>query len=84
METFRALDIRIKLFGEEHPKTANSYHSIGVTQHTLIDYTTAPGSHKRALDIRIKFFGKEHPKTAESHHLVGVTQHSLSDYTSVL
>ena len=77
METFRALDIRIKLFGEEHPKTADSYHSIGVTQHTLIDYTAA-------LDIRIKLFGKEHPKTAESHHLVGVTQHSLSDYTSVL
>jgi len=44
----RALDIRIKLFGEEHPKTADSYHSVGVTQHFLSDYTTALGSKKRS------------------------------------
>jgi len=37
----RALHIRIKQFGEEHPNTADSYHSIGVTQHSLMDYTAA-------------------------------------------
>ena len=58
----RALDIRIKLFGEEHPKTADSYHEVGVTQHSLGNYTAALESDKRALDIRIKLFGEEHSK----------------------
>jgi len=48
-----ALEIRIKLFGEGHPKTAVSYHLAGVTQHSLRDYTAALESAKRALDIRI-------------------------------
>ena len=79
-----ALDMRIKLFGEEHSQTADSYHLVGVTQHSLSDYTAALESDKRALDIRIKLFGQEHSETADSYHSVGVTQHSLSDYTAAL
>jgi len=70
------------LFGEEHPNTAESYHLVGVTQHSLGDYTAALESKKRALDITIKLFGEERPNTAASYHTVGVTQHSLSDYTA--
>ncbi|KAL9973819.1 hypothetical protein ACROYT_G020322 [Oculina patagonica] len=80
----RALDIRQKLFGEEHSQTADSYHTVGITQHSLGDYTSALESAKCALDIRRKMFGEEHPKTAGSYHSVGVTQHSLGDYTSAL
>ena len=35
------LDIRVKLFGEEHPDTAESYFSIGVTQHALGNFSSA-------------------------------------------
>ncbi|XP_078370488.1 uncharacterized protein LOC144654274 isoform X2 [Oculina patagonica] len=80
----RALDIRRKVFGEEHPETAVSYHSVGVTQHSLGDYISALESVKRALDIRRKVFGEEHSETADSYHSVGITQHSLGDYTSAL
>ena len=80
----RALDMRIKLFGEEHSETADSYHSVGVTQHLLSDYNAALESAKRALDIRIKLFGKDHPKTADSYHEVWATQHALSDYNAAL
>ena len=80
----RAPQIIIKLFGEEHSKTADSYHLVGVTQHSLSDYTAALESRKRALDIRIKLFGEEHYKTADSYHGVGTTQHSLSNYTAAL
>ena len=38
-----------KLFGEEHTQTADSYHSLGVTQHQLGDYTSALQSHQHAL-----------------------------------
>jgi len=44
----------MKLFGEEHPMTADSYHLVGVTQHSLMDYTAATESAKRALDIKIQ------------------------------
>ena len=60
----RALDIRVKLFGEEHSDTAQSYYSLGVTQHALGDFTSAHHSHQRALDIRVKLFGEEHSDTA--------------------
>ena len=33
----RALAIRIKLFGEEHESTADSYRELGVTQHQMKD-----------------------------------------------
>jgi len=46
--------------------TADSYHSVGVAQHSLSDYTVALESKKRALDIRIKLFGEEQPMTGYS------------------
>ena len=39
--TQHALDGRRKLFEDEHAQTADSYYSLGVTQHYLGDYTSA-------------------------------------------
>ena len=74
----------IKLFGEDHSRTAESYHSLGVTQHSLGDFISALQSAQRALDVRVKLFGEDHASTAESYHSLGVTQHSLGDFTSAL
>ena len=79
-----ALDVRRKLFGEEHGKTADSYHSLGVTQHELGNYTSALLSHQHALDVTRKLFGEEHADIANSYHDIGVTQYELGDYTSAL
>ena len=54
----RALTLRIKLFGEEHESTADSYMDLGVTQHQMHDYEAALQSKQRALAIRIKLFGE--------------------------
>ena len=80
----RALDIRRKLFGEEHSKTADSYRDVGLTHQSLGDYTSALQSHKCALNIRLKLFGEIHSKTADSYRSVGLTQHSMGEYTSAL
>ena len=80
----RALDIRVKLFGEEHPDSAKSYFSLGVTQHALGDFLAALQSKQCALDIRVKLFGEEHPDTAESYFDLGVTQHGLGHFLSAL
>ena len=69
----RALAIRIKLFGEEHESTADSYRELGVTQHQILDYKAALQSHQRALDMHIKLFGKENQSTADSYFPIGVT-----------
>ena len=80
----RALNTRRKLLGEDHSKTADSYHDVGLTHQSLGDYTSALQTHKRVLDIRLKLYGEVHPKTADSYRSVGLTQHSLGEYTSAL
>ncbi|CAH3129484.1 unnamed protein product [Pocillopora meandrina] len=79
-----ALDIRVKLFGEEDPDTAQSYFSHGVTQHASGDLLSALQFFQRALDIRVKIFGEEHPDTARSYLSLGVTQHASGKLSSAL
>ena len=80
----RALDIRLRLFGEQHSSTADSYNSLGDTQHALGDFSAALQSTQRALDIRLKLVGEEHSSTADSYHSLGDTQHALGDLSSAL
>ena len=67
----RALAIRIKLFGEEHESTAESYRDLGVTQHEMKDYNGALQSKQRASAIRSKLIGEEHESTADSYGELG-------------
>ena len=62
----RALAIRIKVFGEDHKSTADSYYYLGKTQRELGDLTSALQSHQRALAIRIKVFGEDHQSISKS------------------
>ena len=80
----RALNIRLKVLGEEHSQTADSYHSLGVTQHSLGDFLSALGLDKRALNVRLKVLGEEHSQTADNYHSLGAIQHSLGDFVSAL
>ena len=47
-------------------RTADSYHSLGVTKQQLGDLTSALHAHQRALEISLKLFGEEHASTADS------------------
>jgi tetratricopeptide (TPR) repeat protein len=70
----RALEIRLKLFGEEHPGTAQSLNNIGATYSDLGKYLEALKYLERALAVYRKLFGEEHPATLlTSHNLI----HSL-------
>ena len=80
----RSLNIRRKLFGEEHSSTADSYHLLSVTQHELGDHSSALQSAQRALDLRRKLFGEEHSSTAVSYDSVSIEQHELGDSSSAL
>ena len=71
------LNIRIRLFGEEHQSTADCYFSLGITQRKLGDFKAALQSHQRALGTRIKLFGNDHKSTAASNREVRKTQRAL-------
>ena len=73
-----------RLLGEEHSSTADSYHTLGVTQDDLGEFNSALESKQRALDIRRKLFGEDHPNTADSYHTLGLTQNNLGDFKSAL
>ena len=76
----RALDIRVKLFGEEHADTAESYFHLGMTQYDSGDFLLALQSYQCSLDIRVKLFGEEHTDTAESYFHLGITQYALGNF----
>ena len=68
------IDIRRKLFGEEHSSTADSHHLFGVTQSERGNFTSAIQSFQRELDIRLQLFGEKHTATADSKQVLCDTQ----------
>ena len=71
--------IRIKLFGEEHKSTADSYRQLGITQCNMHDYNASLQSLQHELAIRVKLFGEYHERTADSYRQLGVTQNKMQD-----
>src|SRR4029079_551496 len=62
----RALAIREKALGQEHPDVAASLNNLAWLYHTKGDYVKAEPLYERALAIREKALGQEHPKVAQS------------------
>jgi len=60
----RALSIREKVLGKEHPDTAQSMNNFAGLLEAKGDYDHAEPLYQRALSIREKVLGKEHPLTA--------------------
>jgi hypothetical protein len=60
----KALAIRRKLLGEEHPETAQSYSSFGFNWNSQGRFKEAEGSYQKALNVFRKLLGEEHPETA--------------------
>ena len=68
-----ALQIRLKLCGENHRDIAQSNNNIGGTKLEMKDYKIALDTYKHALEIRLKLFGEDHPDTAKGYREIGVT-----------
>ena len=80
----KALDIREKTLGAEHPDVATSYNSIGGIYDSQGDYPKALEYYSKALDIREKTLGAEHPNVATSYNNIGNVYDSLGDYPKAL
>ena len=85
LESFqKALDVRLELYGRQHPTIADTYIEIGIAQDNMEDYSSALESHQCALEIRKELYGEEHKTTAESYSYLGNTQAYLQNFASAL
>ena len=76
----KALEIRERILGEEHPDTATSYNNLGVVYARQGEYKKAEELYKKALEIRERILGEEHPDTATSYNNLGVVYARQGEY----
>jgi serine/threonine-protein kinase len=70
----RALALREKVFGPDHPDVANSLNNLGLVLHEMGDYEKAVATHERALALREKVLGEGHPDVAMSLNNLGIVR----------
>ena len=80
----KALNIREKVLGKDHPDTATSYNSIGNGYYYMGNYPKALEFHTKALNIREKALGKDHPTTADSYNSIGNDYYYMGNYPKAL
>ncbi|HKX27286.1 MAG TPA: CHAT domain-containing tetratricopeptide repeat protein [Blastocatellia bacterium] len=76
----RALEIREKRLGLEHPEVARSLNLLGTLYHAQPDYAKAEPIYQRALEIREKALGPEHPEVAQSLTNLAILYNDKFDY----
>jgi tetratricopeptide (TPR) repeat protein len=67
----RALAIRKKAHGEEHPHTARLLNNLDWLYYDLANYAAARERYERALTIQSQVLGDEHPATALTQSNLG-------------
>jgi CHAT domain-containing protein len=80
----KALAIREKVLGAQHPSKATSYSSIGLVYHSMGDYPKALEYYQKALAISEKVLGLQHPDTAAIYNNFGGVYDSMGDYGEAL
>ncbi|MBF0496957.1 MAG: CHAT domain-containing protein, partial [Deltaproteobacteria bacterium] len=80
----KALSIRLKVRGSEHPDTATSYNNIGSVYDHMGDYPKALDNFQKALAIYFKVLGPEDPNTATSYNNIGLVYAHMGDYPKAL
>ena len=76
----KALEIRKKVLGEEHPDYASSLFNLGLLYYDMGDYKTAEPYYKQSLEIRKKALGEDHPDYASSLNNLGVLYSDMGGY----
>ena len=80
----KALAIREKVLGLEHPNTATSYNNIAAVYDNQGNYDKALKGYEKALAIQEKVLGLEHPDTANSYNNIATVYYNQGDYDKAL
>ncbi|MCB8922547.1 MAG: tetratricopeptide repeat protein [Ardenticatenaceae bacterium] len=76
----RALDIKEKALGPNHPDTALSLNNLGYLLQAMGNLAEARPYYQRALDIREKVLGPDHPDTATSLNNLGALLRAMGSW----
>jgi tetratricopeptide (TPR) repeat protein len=76
----RALALREKVLGPEHPDVAGSVNNLGLVLQDLDDFPAAMRAHERALALREKVLGPDHPDVGQSLNNLGIIYGEVGDY----
>ncbi len=80
----KALIIRIKTFGSEHPEVAKSHNNVGIIYYEMGKYDRALEKYMKALELREDAFGPEHPSVANLQNNIGNAFAIKGDYDLAL
>ena len=78
------LNIRLSVFGENHPDVATSYNNIGSVYDSLGEYVKALEYYEKSLDISLEIYGESHSDVAISYNNIGGVYNSLGEYVKAL
>jgi len=84
VELRKALEIRLKVLGPDHPDIASSYNHIGAVYDEKGDYENALVELRKCLEIELKMLGPENADTASSYNHIGVLYYAKGDYDNAL
>eukprot|EP00002_Diphylleia_rotans_P017507 TRINITY_DN339_c0_g3_i4.p1 TRINITY_DN339_c0_g3~~TRINITY_DN339_c0_g3_i4.p1 ORF type:complete len:1206 (-),score=300.21 TRINITY_DN339_c0_g3_i4:1020-4637(-) len=73
----KALDIRLRLFGEDNSLVADSYNHIGLCHWAMGSYKVALVNYEKSLAIRTRLYGDNHVDVAQSNNNFGALYHSM-------
>ncbi|HKQ06233.1 MAG TPA: serine/threonine-protein kinase [Blastocatellia bacterium] len=76
----KALNIRLALFGREHPEVAESMLSLAILNYDRSRYAEAEPLYRESLAIRRRLFGDENPATATSLNGLGTLLQATDRY----
>ena len=75
----KALEIRERVLGKEHPDTASSYNNVAYNLNAQGRFEEAEVLYRKALDIFERMRGREHPDTIScQENLVSCREKNIS------
>lgn len=80
----RAINLRLKIYGEEHPSIANCYNNIGLVFNDFGKPNEALSYYEKALKINLKLHGEENASVAANYNNLGFTQNKLGNHKQAL
>ena len=80
----KALAIREKVLGKDHPDTATTYNNIAGVYSRKGEYDIALEWYEKALAIREKVLGKDHPDTATTYNNIAGVYSRKGEYDIAL
>lgn len=80
----KALEVRIGLYGEDHPETAISWHCLGNSEAALGHYDSAQKLHDKALTMKKRHFGENHVQVSFSLGMQATDYIDKGEFTKAL